>query len=61
MMKKFQVSVRIGLNSVPYESYMVLAYDKRAAVERVHSILPKWKGHRFLNAVAVDAVPGVAV
>jgi hypothetical protein len=52
-MKKFKVSVQIGFYSVPYEYYTVLAYDKKDALARVYSMLRKYVGHRFLNAVEI--------
>ena len=52
-MKQFKVSVQIGFYSQPYEYYTVWAYDKKDAASRVNSILPKYVGHRFLNAEAV--------
>ena len=50
-MTKFTVSVQIGFYSDPYEYYTVLAYDKKDALSRVDSMLPKFVGHRFLNVV----------
>lgn len=52
-MKKFKVSVQIGFYSQPYEYHTVWAYDKKDALARVDSMLPKYVGHRFLNVVAV--------
>ena len=52
-MKKFKVSVQIGFYSEPYEYYTVLAHDKKDALARVYSMLPKYCGHRFLNVVTV--------
>lgn len=52
-MKKFKVSVQIGFYSQPYQYHTVLAYDKKAALALVDSRLPKYMGHRFLNAVMV--------
>lgn len=51
MVKKFKVSVQIGFYSEPYEYHTVWAYDKRDALARVDSMLPKYVGHRFLNVV----------
>lgn len=53
-MKQFKVSVQIGFYSQPYAYYTVWAYDKKDAATRVDSILPKYVGHRFLNAEAVE-------
>ena len=53
-MTKFKVSIQIGFYSEPYEYYTVLAYDKKDALSRVNSMLPKHTGHRFLNVVAVN-------
>lgn len=50
-MKKFKVSVQIGFYSKPYEYHTVFAYDKKDALSRVESMLPKHVGHRFLNVV----------
>ena len=52
-MSKFKVSVQIGFYSEPYEYRTVWAYDKRDALARVNSMLPKHVGHRFLNVVTV--------
>ncbi len=52
-MKQFKVSVQIGFYSEPYEYWTVWAYDKKDALVRVDSTLPKYAGHRFLNVVAV--------
>lgn len=52
-MKKFKVSVQIGFYSQPYQYHTVLAYDKKEALARVNSMLPKYMSHRFLNAVIV--------
>lgn len=50
-MKRFKVSVQIGFYSEPYAHYAVLAYNKQDALARVNAMLPKYTGHRFLNAV----------
>lgn len=50
-MKKFTVSVQIGFYSEPYDYYTVLAYNKKDALARAYSMLPKHSGHRFLNVV----------
>lgn len=50
-MKQFKVSVQIGFYSEPYDYYTVWAYDKKDALARVHSMLPKYYGNRFLNVV----------
>lgn len=50
-MEQFKVSVQIGFYSAPYEYHTVWAYDKKDALSRVDSMLPKWQGHRFLNVV----------
>lgn len=52
-MTKFKVSVQIGFYSEPYEYYTVWAHDKKDALVCVDSLLPKYVGQRFLNAVAV--------
>ena len=52
-MKQFKVSVQIGFYSQPYEYHTVWAYDKKDALTRVDSMLPKYAGHRFLNVVAI--------
>ena len=52
-MKQFKVSVQIGFYSQPYAYYTVWAYDQKHAATRVDSMLPKYVGHRFLNAEAV--------
>lgn len=50
-MKQFKVSVQIGFYSKPYEYRAVWAYDKKDALARADSMLPKFVGHRFLNVV----------
>lgn len=50
-MHRFKVSVQIGFYSEPYSYYTVWAYDKKDALARVDATLPKYAGHRFLNAV----------
>lgn len=52
-MKKFKVSAQIGFYSQPYEYHTVWAWDKKDALARVDSMLPKYVGHRFLNVVVV--------
>lgn len=52
-MKQFKVSIQIGFYSEPYEYYTIWAYDKKDALCRVDSILPKHVGHRFLSVGAV--------
>ena len=52
-MKQFKVSVQIGFYSQPYAHYTVWAYDKKDAASRAYAMLPKYVGHRFLNAEAV--------
>ena len=50
-MKQFKVSVQIGFYSEPYEYYTVWARDKKDALGRANSLLPKYVGHRFFNVV----------
>ena len=52
-MNKFKVSAQIGFYSEPYAYYSVRAYNKQDALARVNSMLPKYVGNRFLNAVMV--------
>lgn len=49
-MSKFKVSVQIGFYSEPYAHYTVWAYNKQDALACVDAMLPKYVGHRFLNA-----------
>jgi len=54
-MKKFETSVQIGFYSQPYDYYTVWAYDKKDALARMSSILPKYVRHRFLNVVEITS------